>query len=48
MERSEQQVKARRSKRIKKTTQEPQFIDLDSENEDKEMITRLLLSTKDA
>ena len=48
MERSEQQVKARRSKRIKKTTQEPQFIDLDSENEEKEMTTKLLLLDKDA
>ena len=37
----------RRSKRIRKTHQEPQFIDLDSDNEDKES-TRLLLLTKDA
>ena len=36
----------RRSKRFKKSTQEPQFIDLDSDNEDKEMTTRLLLLTK--
>ena len=48
MKRSEQQIKVRRSKRIKKTSQEPQFIDLDSDNEDKEMATRLLLLTKDA
>ena len=41
-------VKVTRSKRIKKTNQEPQFIDLDSDNEDKEMATRLLLLTKDA
>ena len=47
MERGEQQVKVRRSKRIKKTNQEPQFIDLDSDNEDKEMTTRMLLLTKD-
>ena len=46
MERGEKQVRVRRSKRIKKTTQEPQFIDLDSDNEDKEMTTRLLLLTK--
>ena len=48
MEKGEEQVKVRRSKRIKKATQEPQFIDLDSDNEDKEMTTRLLLSDKDA
>ena len=38
----------RRSKRINKATHEPQFIDLDSDNEDKEMTTRLLLLDKDA
>ena len=38
----------RRSKRIKRATQEPQLIDIDSDNEDKEMITRLILLTKDA
>ena len=40
--------KVRRSKRGNKAAQEPQFIDLDSDNEDKEMTTRLLLLTKDA
>ena len=33
---------------IKRTSQGPQFIDLDSDNEDKEMTTRLLLMDKDA
>ena len=32
----------------KKTTQKPQFIDLDSDNEDEEVATRLLLQSKDA
>ena len=40
--------KVRRSNRGEETTQEPQFIDLDSDNEDKEMTTRLLLLPKDA
>ena len=46
MDKGEQQVKVRRSKRIKRTSQGPQFIDLDSDNEDKEMNTRLLLLEK--
>ena len=32
----------------KQTTQKPQFIDLDSDNEDEEVATRLLLQSKDA
>ena len=42
-----EQVNVRRSKRIKRTSQGPQFIDLDSDNEDQEMNTRLLLLDKD-
>ena len=48
MDKGEQHVKVRRSKRIKRTSQGPQFIDLDNDNEDKEMNTRLLLLEKDA
>ena len=48
MYKSEQKVQVRRRKRIKNTSQWPQFIDLDSENEDQEMRTRLLLLEKDA
>ena len=48
MDKGEKQVKARRSERIKRTSQEPQFIDLDSDNEDKEMTTRFLFLDKDA
>ena len=48
MDKGEKHVKVRRSKRIKRTSQRPQFIDLDSDHEDKEMNTRLLLLEKDA
>ena len=48
MEKGEKQFKVRRSKRIKRTSQGPTFIDLDSHTEDKEMNTRLLLLEKDA
>ena len=48
MDKGEKEVKVRRRKRIKKTSQGPQFIDLDSDNEDKEMTTRLLFLDKDA
>ena len=48
MDKFEQQVKVRRSKRIKRTSQGPQFIDLGSDTEDKEMNTKLLLLEKDA
>ena len=47
MDKGEQKVKVRRSKIIKRTSQGPQFIDLDNDNEDKEMTTRLLLLDKD-
>ena len=40
--------KGKKGKKGKKTTQNPKCIDLDSDNEDKEMATRLLLQTKDA
>ena len=46
IDKCEQQVKVGRSKRIKRTSQGPQFIDLDSDNEDKVMNTRLLLLEK--
>ena len=48
MDKGEKQVKARRSERIKRTSQGPQFIDLDSDTKDKEMNTKLLLLEKDA
>lgn len=48
MEKGEQQVRVSRSKRIKRTSQGPQFIDLDSDTEDKEMNTKFLLLEKDA
>ena len=38
----------RRSKRIKKNIQGPEFIDLDSYKEDEEMTTKMLLLDKDA
>ena len=40
--------KGKKGKKGKKTTQNPRCIDLDNDNEDKEMATRLLLQTKDA
>ena len=46
MDKGEQKVQVRRSKSIKKTSQGSQFIDLDSDNEDQEMKTRLLLLEK--
>ena len=46
MDKGEQKVQVRRIKRIKNTSQGPQFIDLDSENEDQELKTRLLLLEK--
>ena len=48
VDKGEQNVQVRRSKRIKKTSQRSQFIDLDSGNEDQEMKTRLFLLEKDA
>ena len=40
--------KGKKGNKGKKNTQNPKCIDLDSHNEDKEMVTRLLLQTKDA
>ena len=48
MDKGEQKVQVRRSKRIKNISQGSQFIDLDSDNEDQEMRTRLILLEKDA
>ena len=48
MENVEQRVQVRRSKRIKKTSQGPLFVDLGNENEDQEMSNKLLLLEKDA
>ena len=42
----EQQGKVRRSKRLKKTTQGPEFINLDSDEQDEEMTTKMLLLEK--
>ena len=41
-------IKLRRSKRLRKTTQGPEFIDLDSDEQDEEMTTKMLLLEKDA
>ena len=40
--------KDKKGKGGKQTTQKPQFIGLDSDNEDEEVATRLLLQSKDA
>ena len=40
--------KGEKGNRGKQTKQKPQFIDLDSDNEDEEMATRILLQRKDA
>ena len=48
IERNEKQGKVRRSKRLKKTNQGPEFIDLDSDEHDEEMTTKMLLLEKDA
>ena len=45
---NEQKEKVRRSKRLKKTTQGPEFIDLDSDEQDEEMTNKMLLLEKDA
>ena len=44
----EKTKKDKKFKGGKKTTQKPQFIDLDSDNEDEEVAARLLLQSKDA
>ena len=46
IERNDQQENLRRSKRLKKTTQGPEFIDLDSDEQDEEMTTKMLLLEK--
>ena len=38
--------KGERGKRSRQTKQKPQFIDLDSDNEDEEMTTRILFKRK--
>ena len=38
----------KKGKKIKLSTQKPQFIDLDNDTEDEEMATRLLLQSKDS
>ena len=48
MENVEQKVQVRRSKRIKKTSQGPLFVDLDNDNEDQGMSANFLLLEKDA
>ena len=40
--------KDKKGKGGRQTKQEPQFIDLDSDNEDEEMATRLMLQSKNA
>ena len=40
--------KGEKGKRGRQTNQKPQFIDLDSDNEDEEMATRILLQKEDA
>ena len=44
----EKKTQVRRRKRIKNASQEPLFVDLDSDNEDQEMSTKLLILEKDA
>lgn len=46
MKNVEQKPPIKRSKRIKKASQGPLFFDLDSDNEDQEMNTKLLLLEK--
>ena len=44
----EKKTQVQRSKRIKNASQGPLFVDLDNDNKDQEMSTKLLLLEKDA